>query len=301
MASPLGSDGLRPTEQLPAGLLSENNSTTADKAVANAKRLGFLSTIREDIRPIYSDIPVLACCAVSGLCDSVAFNATGTFTSMQTGNTVFLALGAAGLPANNPHLWLRAIVSIGCFWAGCLIFSRVFSFRPKHKLTLTMSFALQAICILISAALAQSQTVPSFGLSNLSTTLDETQKAARDVLEDDAKSLAPLALLAFQFGGQIVASRVLGFNEVPTTVLTSLYCDMLSDPLLMAGVHDNPKRNRRAIAMVLLLGGAIVGGWVQRTSAGMAAVLWIAGGIKAVLALAWLIWKSKDIPKESMV
>lgn len=40
----------------------------------------------------HADLPLLACCFVSGLCDSVTFNATGTFASMQTGAPSSLSL-----------------------------------------------------------------------------------------------------------------------------------------------------------------------------------------------------------------
>lgn len=39
----------------------------------------------DDISLNHADLPVLACCAVSGLADSCAFNAGGVFVSMQTG------------------------------------------------------------------------------------------------------------------------------------------------------------------------------------------------------------------------
>lgn len=111
--------------------------------------------------------------------------------------------------------------------------------------------------------------------------------------ETDPRSLVPLALLAFQFGGQIVTSRVLGFNEVPTNVLTSLYCDLLSDPLLSAPFAMNVKRNRRVVAILLMLVGGILGGWLQRSRAGMPAALWIAGAVKMGIAVGWGAWKGK--------
>lgn len=114
-------------------------------------------------------------------------------------------------------------------------------------------------------------------------------------LETNARTLAPLALMAFQFGGQIVTSRVLGFNEVPTNVLTSLYCDLLSDSMLWAPLGGNVKRNRRVIAVILMVVGAIIGAWLQRSGAGMPAALWIAGAVKMVIAAAWLGWKGKPV------
>lgn len=135
-------------------------------------------------------------------------------------------------------------------------------------------------------------------MARLPTTLSAAEGAARSEREDSGLSLIPLALLAFQFGGQIVMSRVLGVNEVPTNVLTSLYCDLLSDPLLAAPPSKNPKRNRRVASIVLLFAGGIAGGWIQRSSAGMSAALWLAGAIKFVIGVVWVFWRSKPLPDE---
>lgn len=219
----------------------------------------------------------------------------------STGNTIFLALGAASLPPNQPLLWLRALVSISSFWAGCLFFSRAFKThhpRPLQKLTLALSFALQALLVVAAAILSQTAAVPAFAQARLPPTMDTAAEHLRFERENDAVTLAPLALLAFGFGGQIVASRVLGFTEVPTNVLTSLYCDLLSDPGLVKGVGKNEKRDRRVVAIAMMLGGGVVGGWMQRTGAGMSGALWLAAGIKLVLAGAWLGWKSKEVMGE---
>lgn len=65
------------------GMLASSSQETLPVATGVKKR-GWLSQLRDDVSLSHTDIPVLACCTVSGLCDSVAFNATGTFASMQT-------------------------------------------------------------------------------------------------------------------------------------------------------------------------------------------------------------------------
>lgn len=244
-----------------------------------------------DIDPKYSDIPIIICCLVSGLCDSAAFNAASVFVSMQTGNTVFMALGAAYLPYNDRFLWLRALVSIVTFWFGCFMFALLRYVRSRSKLTLAFSFLLQAVFIFISAALAQSKRVPAFGTTSLGTSDDATLQQHR---KKDEILLLPLAFLAFQFGGQVVASRVLKFNEVPTTVLTSLYCDFFSDPKLFAPLKANPKRNRRLAAIIFHVLGIIISGWLQRSRGGLASPLWLAAGLKALMGVAWLCWKPEE-------
>lgn len=90
-----------------------------------------------------------------------------------------------------------------------------------------------------------------------------------------------------------MTSRLLGFNEVPTTVLTSVYCDLASDPKLLKA--DNVKRNRRVAAVISILVGGIAGGWISRSPAGLSTNLWIAAAIKMTIAMSWSVWKPKSI------
>ncbi|KAK7702810.1 hypothetical protein SLS64_009420 [Diaporthe eres] len=291
------------------GMLSErdssDNSMMPQQEPKAAPKPGLMTRLREEINPAHSDLPVLATCFVSGICDSVAFNASSVFVSMQTGkspsrapldplasNTIFLALGTANLPFGAETLWLRALVSIVCFWAGCFFFSQSRRVGAKSKATLAGSFFIQSAFILIAAAVSQGGVVPAFGMKSLGTAAAHERLAN---YETESMTLLPVALLAFQFGGQIVTSRVLGFNEVPTNVLTSLYCDLFSDPLIIAPIGKNVKRNRRVVAVLLMVAGGIIGAWLQKSKAGMPAALWIGGAIKMVIAVCWLTWKGKTV------
>lgn len=49
------------------------------------KPAGPWSSLRDDINLTGADWPILACSFVSGLVDSVSFNAASVFVSMQTG------------------------------------------------------------------------------------------------------------------------------------------------------------------------------------------------------------------------
>lgn len=242
----------------------------------------FASSLQRDVHAQYTEIPLLVCSFVSGLCDSVTVNGSNVFLSMQTGNTVFLALGTSGLPDDEPGLWLRSIVSIAAFALGCFCFSKTRHFKPKRKLTLSLSFFVQSLAILIAAILTQVGVVKQF----------DSMDAARE--SNSFIVLLPIGFLAWQFGGQISSSRMLGFGEVPTCVLTSVYCDLLSDPKLFAPLWENPKRNRRFLAVVTLLVGGIAGGWIQHANRGMIIVLWIAFAIKFALAVMWALWKGDD-------
>ncbi|CAN8102914.1 unnamed protein product [Discula destructiva] len=241
--------------------------------------------------PINSDlanIPLLACCFCTGLLDTTMFQAYGTFVSMQASNTIFLALGASN-QNNKPYDWARSLCSIGCFIIGAFFFSRLYRRVGSQSLqrgALALSFFIQAVLVCIAAALVQAGAVNQ----------EQTDGGVTDWRE-----IAPIALLSFQAAGQIVASRILGVNEIPTVVITSLLADLFSDPNLAARpiITGNRKRNNRVAGFVLTLVASIVGGWMLKGTGQVQPVLWLVFGIKFVICISWLVWKGQETGQDS--
>ncbi|KAE8350675.1 hypothetical protein BDV28DRAFT_159397 [Aspergillus coremiiformis] len=232
----------------------------------------------------YTDLICLLLCFTTGLCDSSAYNAWSCFLAMQTGNTIFLGLGASGQPTSKPWGWLKSLCSITSFFIGALVLANLTRYAgARRRGTLFLSFVLQSLLIIIAVALIEGDLIPH-------TSEDSSLTGGRLFLE-----LIPIALLAFQSAGSITSSRALGYNEIPTVVLTSVYFDVASDPKLTAVPTTNPKRNRRIGSVVTLLVGAIVGGWLSRSRGGMQSALWMAAGFKMVIAFAWLVWKGEVV------
>ncbi|BCR88767.1 YoaK family protein [Aspergillus chevalieri] len=233
----------------------------------------------QSISPVYADWIGLVLCFVTGLCDSSAYNAWTCFLAMQTGNTIFLGLGASSQPFNKPWGWLKSLVSIAAFFLGATTFSNTTRIAgARRRGTLFVSFLVQSILIVIAVALIEADLIPH-------TSQDASLTGGPLFLE-----LIPIALLAFQSAGSITSTRALGYNEIPSVVLTSVYFDLASDPKLVSGPTGNVKRNRRAGAVVMLLVGAIVGGWLSRSAGGMESALWISAGIKFVIGFVWFGW-----------
>lgn len=139
-------------------------------------------------------------------------------------------------------------------------------------------FLFQAILLIVSAALATPHgLIPQNPGSTTSTTHNSSS------VENNIRIVSLIPPLAFQSGMQIAASRLLGFNELPVNVLTSTYADLMGDAKLFA--LNNVKRDRRAGAVVLVLVGAIASAWLMRSSGGLLSVLWIAAGIKFMIAV----------------
>ncbi|KAH8897304.1 hypothetical protein GQ53DRAFT_887603 [Thozetella sp. PMI_491] len=242
-----------------------------------------LQYLGQDVCRRHSELVLLICSFISGLCDSGSFNAWSCFVSMQTGrlpgdilplgNTIFLGLGAAGLPITKPYGWLRSLIAILAFLLGCFLFSRMRNVRPRSRKMLALSFLIQASCLTLAAVLVQVKLVP-----------DETSSS------DSMMVLIPLVFLGLQGGGQVWTSEVLGFKEIPTTVLTSVYLGLAADAKFLESLKMNPSRNRRLGAVSALLLGAVVGGWLSRSRVGIPAVFFVAAGLKYAISAAWLFW-----------
>ncbi|KAH6682738.1 hypothetical protein B0J14DRAFT_673149, partial [Halenospora varia] len=228
-----------------------------------------------DIDTSWTDLILISCFLVSGIADSVAFNVWACFASMQTGNTIFVGLGVSNQPYNAaPFGWAKSLTAIVCFLIGTISFANLYRcFGVIRRSMLVCSFGLQALMISIAAILVTVGVV-----------------AGPDAI--DWKELVPLALLAFQSSGQIVGSRMLKYNELPTVVITSLFCDLMSDArLFTVSMRDNPARNRRAVAAICLFVGSIYGGYLTIGWAALAGGLWIAAFLKGCMTLAFLLWK----------
>lgn len=233
--------------------------------------------LSEDVSLQNTDRLLLYAYFLTGLLDTSATAIWGTFVSMQTGNTVFLALGIAG-PATTTR-WIKSGMSLLAFWLGSFFFARLhYALSPRRRWILMASVVVQVLCI-IAAALMVSFTTFS------------------DPVNDSGDLhwhvLLPLALVAFQSSGQAVVSRVLRHRTLTSVALTSLYCDLFMDSELFVGLGTNIERNRRVAAVVLLFGGSLAGGAWSRAGIGMIGALWTAVLLKSLYIVAWFVWRKE--------
>ncbi|KAE8355155.1 hypothetical protein BDV28DRAFT_155651 [Aspergillus coremiiformis] len=262
------------------GIWSSANSTVASFA-ENPEETTLRSTLfrhfRANIDTTHTDIILIICSFVSGLVDGLSFNAWGSFASMQTGNSVFIALGASGQPSYPAYLWAKSLIALTVFITSNILFIHVsWALSPRRRSTLILSFGVQSAALFAAAILVQLEVIDP---------KPEDPRAPIAWMQ-----VLPISLLSFQAGGQIVASRVLGFDEIPTVVLTTLLCDLLVDPKLTAKV--NPPRNRRIGAFLALFLGAMTAGGLSKVSS-MGASLWFAFGLKLMMTVGWFVWKGE--------
>jgi len=241
---------------------------------ASASLTHFQKYLKDDIDRRWADLLLLLSYVITGLLDSSAVFIWGSFVSMQTGNTVYLGLGLVN-PTQGTR-WIRSLTSIGFFCFGSFCFSRFHRyFSPKRRWVLLASFAGQLLLVVAAGIIV---------------TIDNGEGG--DIRWE---VLAPIALVAFQSSGQAVTSRALQYSSLTSVVLTSIYCDLFSDPLIMAGLAQNPERNRRTAAPLLLLTGAIFGGLWAHSSVGLAGALWTAAVLKIAIILAFFFWRAETV------
>jgi uncharacterized membrane protein YoaK (UPF0700 family) len=256
-------------------------------------KLGFKQIMMVNVHRDWADVVLLLCYIITGLLDSAAISTWGSFVSMQTGscmttaqnhpykltrdhvgNTVYIGLGLAA--PTESRRWIKSSVSLISFCIGSFCFSRFHRyFSPSRRWVLCMSFLVQMALIIVAASI-----------------LTWGPKAADAGNDITWNVLVPIALVAFQSCGQAVTSRALKYNALTSVVLTSIYCDLFSDAELFA--MYNVERNRRVGAPLLLLLGAVMGGWLARSPISTAGVLWIAAGLKCCVVLSWFLWPAAE-------
>ncbi|KAH8676103.1 hypothetical protein BX600DRAFT_508282 [Xylariales sp. PMI_506] len=234
-------------------------------------KAGWRERLMVEIHRDWADVILLLCYIITGLLDSASISTWGSFVSMQTGNTVYIGLGLAA-PSESKR-WIKSGISLISFCVGSFCFSRFHRhFMPSRRWVMCASFLLQMALIIGAASILT--WVP------------------RSANELSWTNLVPIALVAFQSCGQAVVSRALKYNALTSVVLTSIYCDLFSDAELFS-LH-NTERNRRIGAPVLLLFGAVMGGFLAHTSVGTAGTLWIAAMLKLCVAFVWYIWPAAE-------
>lgn len=222
-----------------------------------------------DVRRDRADLVLLFCYLITGLLDSASISIWGSFVSMQTGNTVYIGLGLAA--PNESVRWIKALTSLAFFCFGSFIFSRAHNFLgPRKRWVLVTSLTIQFLFIVGAALIVMTQS--------FHTSIEGLHWA----------DIVPIAFVAFQSAGQAVLSRIFKFNALTSLVLTSNYCDLFIDKNLFK--LRNTERNQRVAAPILLLAGAISGGVLAHSSAGIAGALWTAAGLKFLIIVAWAIW-----------
>lgn len=114
----------------------------------------------------------------------------------------------------------------------------------------------------------------------------------------DWRQIVPISLLSFQSAGQIVASRTLGHDTMPTVVVTSMLHDIATDPRLWVSWRENEKRFQRFGAWAAIVIGALAGGFLAVKTGDVQNTLWLVGSIKIGIVIIWGFWPAAETDNE---
>ncbi|KAJ9121865.1 hypothetical protein QFC22_002488 [Naganishia vaughanmartiniae] len=216
------------------------------------------------------------------LLDASTYQLFSTFASNQTGNVILLAVGASGIMEEHTTTLYN-----GISLAGYLIFGFVFGHLgnaagPRRRWWLLTSHVAQLVLLVCVLALTWTRVFPS------------------------TRAQWPLLLLlAMSSGIQVAQARTSGIQELPTAMLSSPMVDLVVDPHLWKLSLSDPSvqpRNRRAMHVAAMSGGAFAGAFLHKASGAEASIL-VACVIKLVIAFALVFVKGerrqepKDVEK----
>jgi uncharacterized membrane protein YoaK (UPF0700 family) len=243
----------------------------------------FKHHMMEELSLEYSWIIIMCCFFSSGIIDAISFNSWSVFVELQTGNTIFTGLSLSHQPASSSHkAWTKALISIVSFCIGSFVFCHFHRHGGvRRRAVVATSFLVQFLCVAAAAAALATTGVVS---SRPAEKGEFSSGAYNGIAMEDCidrtplnwADLAPMSIFAFQASGQVYMSRVLGYNDLPTIALTTLYCDFMSN---LQGIWntwvrresakdfffvEEKKQVRRVMATLLLFAGAAIGGFASK-------------------------------------
>jgi uncharacterized membrane protein YoaK (UPF0700 family) len=170
---------------------------------------------------------------VSGIVDAVSYLGLGhVFTANMTGNVVLIGFALAGAPGFSIA---ASATALAAFLVGAMIGGRIGLRLPQKRSLLVTAVSVEATFTVVAAIIAASVAVLSTGWPRYTV----------------------IAVLGFPMGVRNSVVRHIGVADMTTTVLTMTLTGFAADSSL-AGGH-NPNAVRRAISVVCMLVGALVG------------------------------------------
>ena len=191
--------------------------------------------IRDDLT---LEIELLALSFSIGLQDATTYPKHLCFASNQTGNTIFLAVGASGIAPSKLFSFANVGFALTLFLLGGFVMGQIGNMvGPRRRIWLLVSNVIQTM--MVSGAAVLSYVFPDSGYGPLAWLV--------------------ISLLAFAAGGQVAMARGVKITEISTAMASSAYVDVLVDPKLWD--RHNRSRNRRIAFLIMLTAGGFAGAY----------------------------------------
>lgn len=224
--------------------------------------------------PLRREILLTLTTIEAGLLDASVYASLGhVFVANMTGNIILLGIAIADLQIEVDVLPIA--VSLVAFFVGGLATGRLERWTRQNEPGHARWFF--ALITLVDCT-----------LNFISTALVFTNVVVSEQLTGNMR-LIIFAFLALGQGSQLVLTKRAGLPEFSNAVVTNVYLDLSTDRKLFHLWGEGTRsRNRRAVCLVALLIGALIGGEIVKFK-GFGIALVVSAVISLVTTVGWVV------------
>ncbi|RSH91573.1 hypothetical protein EHS25_009872 [Saitozyma podzolica] len=203
----------------------------------------WVDRLRHNVAPDDLVIPLMIITFSTSAMDVATLQTFGTYTTNQTGNTVFIALSLLSLG----RVPLRpALVSlIGFLGCGLIMGQTGIRIGARTIGWLLFSLLVQTVSLLLATVLVCPLGPASFYAGG-------------------PNQWVLVLLTAISGGTQIAMASSVGVPELPTGMMTTPYARLISEPNLLNWRIKDVARDRRAVYVLVFWAGAFTGAALER-------------------------------------
>ncbi|KAG6379890.1 hypothetical protein JVT61DRAFT_10452 [Boletus reticuloceps] len=278
--------GEKPTPQVASKHDTSLAQVTPD--IESIQRLGMRSIrsfFMEEIDTAQAAAPLTAYCFMTGFIDAVSFSAIFVWCAFQTGNSVQLALALARL-FNGQHdtsfhiADQQALCSLLCFVSGAFIGRIGDKIGCKTRAWLTLGTLIQTL-FTIGGAITIWQSGSGSVADNRG-----------DPAWNNTLSFVTIGFISASMGLQGIMGKRLNTQFTTTVVLTTTWCELMTEPQLFNFRRLVVARDHKVMAILFLF----IGGFISRAildKIGSGGTLGVGAGIRLIIAFWWLLIPAK--------
>ncbi|KAL4068486.1 hypothetical protein V8B97DRAFT_2058722 [Scleroderma yunnanense] len=274
-------------DSLPAPVIqSKSTGSDAPESVNmnNIKRF-----LMQEIDGSLAAAPLTAYCFMTGFIDAVCFSAIFVWCAFQTGNSVQLALALArlfnGLHDYSFHLADRqALCSVLTFIFGAFIGRLGDKIGCKTRLWMALGTFIQTLFTMAAAIAIWKSGQPSFA------------DARSNPAWSNTLSFVCIGFMSASMGLQGIMGKRLNTQFTTTVVLTTTWCELMTEPQLFRFRRLVIARDHKVMAILFLF----IGGFSGRAildKIGSAGTLGIGTAVRLLISLWWLFVPAKKVSK----
>jgi uncharacterized membrane protein YoaK (UPF0700 family) len=243
------------------------------------------SFFMEELDTTQAVAPLSAYCFMTGFIDAVSFSAIFVWCAFQTGNAIQLSLALARL-FNGQHdssfhiADQQALCSLLCFISGAFLGRIGDKIGCKTRLWMIIGTFIQTLFTMSAAITIWQSGQGSVGDNR------------GDPAWNNVLSFVTIGFMSVSMGLQGIMGKRLNTQFTTTVVLTTTWCELMTDPQLFNFRRLVASRDHKVMAIFFLF----LGGFTSRAildKIGSAGTLGIGAGLRFVITLWWVLIPAK--------